>query len=204
MTPPMTATPAAPAAISFAEPRRIDAADRQDRHARGVRDLGQTLAADLRAVARLACGLESRTGQHIVDAGWIDRLGFGHGVDGNAQDLSGPISARAAAASRPDGRCTPSAPASLASAASPCSISFAAAAHARCGNSDRANRICSSARQIFFPQAHPSATGAQRRGDDSRNGRRACRRSVTRRSGGSGSLLVIVLPRCMRADAHVR
>src|SRR6478672_10805199 len=50
------------------------------------RDLGQSLAADLGAIARLARRLEGGTGNGIVDHIRIDRLGLGHGVERDADE----------------------------------------------------------------------------------------------------------------------
>ncbi len=67
MTPPITADAGGTRGHKLAEPRGVDATNGQDWHTRGVSNLGKAFAADLRAVARFACGLESRTGQHIVN-----------------------------------------------------------------------------------------------------------------------------------------
>ena len=81
--------PRRPAGKNFGDPRRIDAADRQDRNAGGLRYVGKSLAANLGAVARLARRLEGRTGQGIVDKGRVKLLGLRHRVNRHAQDLFG-------------------------------------------------------------------------------------------------------------------
>src|SRR5579862_7355023 len=99
--------------------------------------------------------------------------------------LPRPSRERAAAASAPADRCTPSVPASPASAASPW-ISRRAPAAWMAGNSRRANRACSSSGKSFsrtLIQRQPAAMAAA---TISASGRRAWRRSVTRKSAGSG------------------
>ncbi|MGA9322695.1 MAG: thiamine phosphate synthase [Xanthobacteraceae bacterium] len=71
----------------LAKPRRINTADRQHRYARGTGYFGETLAADLRAIARLAGSLESRARQHVVDLHRIDGFGFDHRMDRDSQQF---------------------------------------------------------------------------------------------------------------------
>ncbi len=95
MTPPMTATPAQPAAIT--SPTRavlMPPMARIGTRAR-ARDFGETLAADFGAVARLARRLKGGSRKRIVGGLRIDRLGFGDGVDRHADELSRTHAARA-------------------------------------------------------------------------------------------------------------
>src|SRR5262245_28098618 len=70
--------------------RGVEPADREDRDARGARDLAEAYAADLRAIARLARSLEGGPGNSIVNDGRIDRFGLSHGMDRHADELVGP------------------------------------------------------------------------------------------------------------------
>jgi len=70
-------------------PRDIEPPYRQNRYPRRPRDLGQALAADLGAVAGLARRFECRTGNGIVDDIRINRLGFSHGVERDADETLG-------------------------------------------------------------------------------------------------------------------
>ena len=166
MTPPITATPAAPAATSSPSARRIDAADGQHRHARGAGNFGKTFAADLRAVARLARGLEGRTRQHIVDLRGIDRLGLRHGVDGHADNPVGTDQRAGAGGIAARGQMHAiGAGARGQRRVSHACISFAPFARAQRQQRARQQNLLVR-RQVLFAQAYPAATGAQRRGDD--------------------------------------
>ena len=100
--------------------RRIEAADRQDRNRSSPGDFGQALAADLGTVSGLARRLEGRPRDCIIDDGgivppvtvWSD----------TPTSFSRPSVLRAAAASAPAERWTPSPPQAFASAASPCTV----------------------------------------------------------------------------------
>ena len=53
----------------------------------GARDFAETLAANLRAVTRLARGLEGGTGEHIVDQRSFDGRRLGDAVDRRAEEF---------------------------------------------------------------------------------------------------------------------
>src|SRR5258707_1136481 len=87
--PPQAGGAAGPGRHTLRRPRDIEPPYRQNRYPRRPRDLGQSLAADFGAVAGLARRFECRTGNGIVDDVRIDRLGFGHGVERDADETLG-------------------------------------------------------------------------------------------------------------------
>ena len=84
MTPPITATPAQPAAMTSPTRAALMPPMASTGTRDGARDFGKALAADLRSVARLARRFESRTGERIIGRSRIDRFGLGDRMDRNA------------------------------------------------------------------------------------------------------------------------
>ena len=172
ITLPITATPAAPALMTSATRCRRDPADRDDRYRRGAGDAAGRLQLQAPDRSR-ACSRSHRPARapHSRSCGsnlfasaalWIEI----------PISASGPSAARAAAASAPAGRCTPSTP-----AAGQVRIAMQRQARAEAPREPQAgrgrDRPARPRRQILLAQARPAASGRERGAENV--GERRCR-----------------------------